>query len=145
MAKSEHGELTVAYDRRTQIVQLRGCGSWTVDMLRQHQGEIEAVLKVARRDRKQLLVFSDITQSVVQSKAVTEEISNYNPIAFGDSDRVAMVVGSSLLKMQMRRITSKSNWEFFMSPTAAMNWLLAHEAGTDPGRTYRSSIVPVAM
>lgn len=44
------------------------------------------------------------------------------------SDRVAMLLESSLVKMQMRRALSHGQAEYFISENAAITWLTAHQA-----------------
>jgi hypothetical protein len=47
---------------------------------------------------------------------------------YSPGDRVAIMVGSSLVKMQMRRTHTYGDIiDFFMSETAALKWLAAHD------------------
>jgi hypothetical protein len=54
-----------------------------------------------------------------------DEMKNF----LGKGDRIALVVQSSLLKMQIRRIASAppEAFQLFLSLNAARTWLMAHE------------------
>lgn len=132
LAKDERGELAVRYDPKLKILFLVGKGTWTVPMLKAHQSEIGIAMKRARLDRECLLIYSDISEADVQPQDVADEIRAYSPRFARTSDRIATVVSSSLTKMQMRRLCNHKCWEFFMSGSAAMQWLLAHEGAPPP-------------
>lgn len=123
----EQGALTAEYDPETQIIYLRGHGVWDMAILARHKVEVEIAFSQARRDGHNVLILADISKSAVQPQAIATELSAFIERHYRVGDRIAVIVETSLTKMQMRRVAGAATIECFMSPSAAMMWLLAHK------------------
>ncbi|PZU11778.1 hypothetical protein [Sphingomonas sp.] len=109
------------------IVRVDGAGSWRLDYLDGHFERLEHMLLAIRRARRRVRVLVDLRQAVVQSAAVAERIQYWTDRLYEAEDRVAIVVASSLLKSQMRRVAAITQREFFLSESAGRTWLMAND------------------
>ena len=121
------GSLTAKYDPSTGVVRMFGAGLWQMSIVRKHFADLEAALAQARRYHPDVLVFCDLSTASVQMKEVGEEIEQFTERAYHPTDRIAVVLASSVLKMQMRRVVRQATFETFLSATAAYTWLTAHQ------------------
>lgn len=122
------GTLTAQYDAPTGVVKMYGAGLWQMSVVRAHFAELEAALAQARRDYPDVLVLVDLSKASVQMKEVGEEIEEFTQRAYRPTDRIAVVLASSMLKTQMRRVVRQATFETFLSASAAYTWLTAHQA-----------------
>ncbi len=87
-----------------------------------------AVLGDAVRDARlrfgRVRVLADLRNSPIRTQEAAERMRVGNLALYRDGDRVALIVESSLLKMQLRR-TLVEYQNIFLSPHAAETWLNA--------------------
>ena len=106
-----------------EYVAVQGTGYWSPAYLDAHFAELADILVRLRKQRK-VRVLVDLTQAAVQSAGTAERLSHWTSKIYREEDRVAIVLASSLIKAQMRRVAIIANRELFLSRTAAMTWLL---------------------
>jgi hypothetical protein len=108
------------------IVKVAAWGLWSVSEIDAHFASLQAILKDTRTIHANVLVLVDLRNATAQTAAVTERLSWWTNRLYAPQDRVAIVLASSLLKSQMRRIDIPATRELFLSSAAAMTWLTAN-------------------
>lgn len=88
----------------------------------QHFFELATLVRSVRQAGGQIRVIVDLRGTPAQSPETIERIGVGARI-YGEGDRIAIIVDSSLAKMQMRRVVRSAQHEIFISPKAAMTWL----------------------
>lgn len=102
---------------------------WTIRDVDEHLGRFERALDAFRQSHGTATVMIDLRESPVQSAAVAERFGQWNSRLYLPHDRVAIILASSLLKSQVRRVPIAATRELFLSPTAALTWLMADLTG----------------
>ena len=120
------GTLTIAIDGERGILRVVGIGSWTPAQADDHFRELRRAAERLRENGGSLLVLVDLSTANVQSDATAARIRSHTDALYAPGDRIAVIVGSCLAKMQMRRTVDLSCHEIFISPNAAMTWLTAY-------------------
>ena len=123
---------SLAYDADAGFIRMMVKGFWTVEMVEALFAELLPLLSELKASGKRVLVLSDAREFPVQSAEVAERFGRLDPDARRYRERMAMVVGSVLNKMQARRY-AVSDIEFFATMEEAEQWLLspadAHRMG----------------
>lgn len=88
-----------------------------------HFDKLDRHLIQARRLRGHAKVIVDLRKAPVQSPDVAERIRIRTQHLYAADDRVAVIVDTPLLKMQMRRATGCDHIQNFISVEAAESWL----------------------
>lgn len=122
----QDGRLSIALPDDQGIVKLHGSGVWSLDYLNQHFRELDAVIAQARRRNPNVLVLVDLRDAPVQSPEVAECINANTRRVYRNHDRIAIVVQSSLVKLQMKRVVDCAHVQIFISVAAAYTWLTAY-------------------
>jgi hypothetical protein len=125
LATESQGELTIDIDQAAGLVRVTGRGFWSPLHADHHFSRLDGVLRGIRMAGLRVRVLVDLREAAVQPAETIERISRATQEVYQPGDRVAIVVGSSLAKMQMRRIVRAANHDFFVSPSAAEMWLHA--------------------
>lgn len=107
------------------FIRVTGRGFWTVEEIDAHFAELELALDASRQSLGAATVLVDLRDAPVQTAAVTERLGWWTGRLYQAQDRVAIILASSLLKSQMRRIPMAAKRELFLSPMAALTWLTA--------------------
>lgn len=127
------GELSIAFDLASGRIELRGTGFWSVRQVSAHFAELSAIIGEIHAAGTTASVLVDLTEGVIQSPEVAHLIATNTARLYADGDAIAMLVSTSLAKMQMRRVLDPRFHDFFLSRSAAETWLrgrrLAAEAG----------------
>ena len=118
--------MTATYDESRGIVHVVGRGQWTVPQVREHFAELDVLVRRLRLRSLPVMALIDLRESSIQSQEVTDCIASSSGAIYQESDRVAIIVQSSLMKMQMKRASHAPNTEIFISPSAAETWLTAY-------------------
>jgi len=120
--------------RQTAIgrVTVIGRGMWSPSYCDQHFSALGQLLHQVRIVSGGVRVLVLIQKAPVQSAAAIERVSHWTGIIYTAADRVAIVVASSLVKSQMRRIHMVAKREIFVSEAAAGTWL---DAQNDVGKS----------
>jgi len=122
----------IAFDDATKILTATIVGFWTAAEARQYLSEFERELKLARRicgGATRILI--DCTQSTIQSQEVIEVLQSAQLLIQSlPGDRCAVVVSSSLAKIQTARTTENPSVRSFLAMAEATEWLA--ESRADP-------------
>lgn len=122
--------ITARYDEESDLVRVRSEGFLTTADVQRYGMELRDAIQRARYRTgcgKVLVATSD----VVQSADVMEAFVKLQPLIDPNSDRLAVMVSSSLSKMQVRRSLVSANQQAFLSESAAMTWLFAGAAASE--------------
>lgn len=106
------------------LIEVTGTGQWTRADADEHFAALAGVLRRAREKAGTVRVLVDLRTAGAQPAATTERIAHWTGLLYREGDRVAILVASSLLKSQMRRITTRATRELFISEDAARLWLM---------------------
>jgi len=112
----------IDHDSQAGILRLIPEGFWdaaTVDRLSE---EIRPIARRIKASGRPLLVLSDARNFPVQSQAVMDRFARFDTMIGVQPDRLAIVSGSVLVKLQGERI-DMANARFFTTPTEAEAWL----------------------
>lgn len=115
-------KVTITWDDESGITAAALEGFWTMDDAKAfYPPMVQAAERSRRRNRHARLLF-DVTESKVQSDAMMEHSGKDALIV--PSDRVAVVVQSTLLKLQMqRRKQLPDDIRYFTDRAEAKEWL----------------------
>jgi hypothetical protein len=108
------------------FIRVAGAGLWSPTEIDRHFVELGHVVRTERALKGRVRVLVDLRGAGTQSPETAARIGVATAATYRSGDRVAIVVGSSLAKMQLRRIVRTSEHEFFVSPEAAATWLMAY-------------------
>lgn len=108
-----------------RFLRVTGAGMWTTGMIDAHFVTVSASLRAMRAARGHAAVLVDLRRAAVQPAAVQATLSRWTSKLYVARDRVAIVVASSLVKSQTRRVDIAATRELFMSMNAAELWLCA--------------------
>jgi len=114
---------SVTYDPEAGIIRMAVSGFWEVGMVDDLAAELKPALALARASCGQVLVLSDARDFPVQSAEVGMAFGKLEMETGPLRDRMAMVVGSTLAKMQGQRAVAGSVTAFFTSVDEAEAWL----------------------
>lgn len=117
----------IGFEPETGILRSENKGFWTADEARRYMEEIARQASQARRTAGALKLLVDGREADVVPADTAAVLADFERrIIAAPTDRVAVVVGSSLAKMQTRRNFASPQSEIFVSPSAAETWLLAY-------------------
>jgi hypothetical protein len=117
------GELTIGLDASTNLIRVVGRGFWSLPYITDHLREFEAVLMRARFDPRPSRTLVDLRESPVQAPDVAAYLHSAVSRMYRPPERAAIVVASSLVKMQMKRGFNPETHAVFLSLKAAEMWL----------------------
>lgn len=89
--------------------------------------ELEDVIASIRQRYGHVRVLADLRRSPVRTQESAERLRLGNMALYRAGDRVALLVESSLLKIQLRRNLIAEYQNIFTSPEAAEMWLTAFD------------------
>jgi hypothetical protein len=115
-----------SHGRASGIIRVVGRGFWTEDYVDAHFVELGRLVERVRAIGGDILALVDLSEAPVQSPGVVARITAQTGRIYRPADRIAIVVRSSLVKMQIKRAVALPNLEAFLSLNAALTWLTAH-------------------
>jgi len=125
VSAASESALRAWFDAAQGIIRVVGTGHWTVPLVRSHFRELGRLVESMRRDTGQVLVLVDLSRAAVQDDDVAAEVHAGVQRVYAPQDRVALIVRSSLVKAQMRRVARIETSQVFLSGHAAQTWLKA--------------------
>jgi hypothetical protein len=128
------GEMSVQFDIATGYARTYGAGFWSAKQVTAFFNEWRQIIRDMHANGISLSALADMGEGQVQSSEVAEIIANATSNMYRDGDSIAMLVPSSLAKMQLRRLLDARYHAFFISRSAAELWLQG-----------RASSVPIGM
>jgi hypothetical protein len=117
-----------AFDPAAGILQVRVAGSWTMPEVERYAREAGPQFAAARRNAGTLRLLLDLGGANILSQELMDPLAKAGMQYSRADDRVALVVGSTLLKLQMRRMLGEAPVPIFLSAKEAAGWLLSDKA-----------------
>ena len=116
---------TVEYDPKDGVIRSRNRDFLTIADVHRFYADLAVVIARSRADWGDLRHIIDIVGQPIASAEVMAEFAKMPRYTAGETDRLAIVVESSLAKMQANRGLFSDKEKAFISAEAAMTWLLA--------------------
>jgi hypothetical protein len=118
---------TIDHDREAGIIRISVEGFWDAATAERFGADLRRPLTEAKASGRPVLVLSDARTFVVQPPEVAAIFARFEEEQGRMRDRMAMVVGSMLAKMQGERAVAGSTTRFFATPEEAEAWLIDPE------------------
>lgn len=115
--------LSLTREEGTGILIVRGSGLWTVAQMEAHFVKFHALIGRIRDRGGMVRALIDLLDVGVQRQDVGNALTRGTRNCYRTGDRVAVIVPSSLAKMQMRRLLNSPFHNYFVSENAARIWL----------------------
>ncbi len=112
-------ELTAGKD----VLVVKSAHFWSKSEIEQHFEDVEKALRTMRAQYRIGRMLVDLTNAGAQSKESTGHIYERVKNLHREGDRVAFIVSSALLAMQLRRVQGPARYEYFENEAAALGWL----------------------
>ena len=123
------GKFSVEWDEVRGSGVLTTCGFWNEADASDFYPLLTKVALMSRARHGKALLLFDASNAVVQDGSLIQAAVANRDSTLRETDRIALVLGSSLLKMQIKRSDAAvSTTEYFISRSAADTWLHAHVA-----------------
>lgn len=124
LVASAPGLYEIVRDDRLKILRINSVSVQTLAEVDRYLNVIGAIVRDARVRFGRVRVLADLRNSPVRTQEAAERLRMGNLALYRTGDRVALIVESSLLKMQLRR-TLVEYQNLFLSQNAAETWLTA--------------------
>lgn len=111
-------------DDRLKILRISQVAVQTREEVDQYLAVLGEIVRDARLRFGRVRVLADLRNAPLRTQEAAERMRMGNLALYRTGDRVALIVESSLLKMQLRR-TLVEYQNIFLSPNAAETWLTA--------------------
>ncbi|WP_423602234.1 hypothetical protein [Sphingomonas sp. MS122] len=111
-------------DDRLKILRINQVAVQTREEVDQYLAVLGEIVRDVRLRFGRVRVLADLRNAPVRTQEAAERMRMGNLALYRSGDRVALIVESSLLKMQLRR-TLVEYQNIFLSPNAAETWLTA--------------------
>lgn len=125
--KPRMGSIVLKFDAEAGILHVRSAGLLEPRQIDQCFSEAGSIATTVRSNGDAMRVLVDAREATIQSGATEERMRVGTDALYLPCDRVAMLVKSSLVKNQLRRIVDKATHQMFLSENAALTWLLAYD------------------
>jgi hypothetical protein len=123
---SGNGVITVGYDREAGVIRAVGIGIWSLGQVDAYFAHFRRLAAGMRRGGGIVRAIADLRDGGVQSPEIDARVAEHKQGLYQDGDRLAVVVPSSLAKMQVRNKLNSTQHAVFISPDAAETWLRAY-------------------
>ena len=117
--------LVVSFNDEGGWIDVSGSGFWTQEDMDRYVAALPAMLAKARRAEGRATLLADISDAAVQTQDVIDRISEFTAEMFTAEDKIAIVIPSMIMKMQMRRGVKGAQLQIFASKDEAKDWLRA--------------------
>jgi hypothetical protein len=114
-------------DEAAGVLRVATEGSWTVDEARRFRAGLLDRTEAMRRRFDCARILIDASRSPAQSPEVLAQLDMNDELIVDPRDRMAVIVASSLVKMQSKQMLPSSQADAFLSPSAAETWLRAYD------------------
>ena len=125
LGRVEDPAFTLHVEPQTGVVHSVFHGFWTTKDCDRYDVELTRFVTAARSTYGAALVMVDRRETGVQSQDVIERYYRLNRLVYQEGDHLAIIVSSSLAKLQIRRAMDSRWSKAFMSEDAARTWLSA--------------------
>ncbi len=117
-----------AFESGSGILSVRVSGSWTLSEIDRYAREAGPQFAQAREQAGRLRLLVDLGATAVISQSLLDPLARAGMQYSRADDRVALVVNSTLLKLQMRRMIADAPAEIFVTLDEAAAWLTQPQA-----------------
>ncbi len=117
----------ITLDTRLAIIRIDDLGVQRVEDVTDYLAVLTSTVAEARRRSGKVRVLADLRRSPVRTQEAAERIRVGNQSLYRSGDRVALLVASSLLTMQLRRNLVAQYQRIFTSQQDAETWLMADD------------------
>lgn len=116
--------LGISYDVARGHILVSGAGFWKPDDMNRHFEQLTGYVNRERGDRGPIKILVDMRGTSTQSSETATNVGEWTDRLFRPGDRIAFVVSSALVKMQMNRVARGADYGYFEDHDAAQDWLL---------------------
>lgn len=124
-ADATTGAITLSVDPASGRIDVTGAGYWSPPYIDSHFKKVADLVRSHRAAGVPIRVLVDLRKADIQSRETVEHMSRSTSDIYTAGDKVALLVASSLAKIQMRRAADVIAPEFFISLPEAEAWLAA--------------------
>jgi hypothetical protein len=121
------GTIVNYFDENLQLICLTTIGLCTAEQIDEWAIAFVAMVAEMRASVGRVRVLVDRRRSRTASAAMVEQVRIHCADAIRPEDRVAVLVESSLAKVNVKRVLDEQTHMVFVSENAAMTWLTAHD------------------
>lgn len=118
-------EPSLTIEGRGHYLRVLGKGLWSPDFIDAHFGALKRQVEELRERCGRARVLVNLSEAMIQPADTAERIRHWTGQIYQPQDKVAIVLASSLLKSQMRRVAMIAERELFLSEANAIAWLTA--------------------
>lgn len=116
-----------SFEPASGILRVDVAGSWTLPEVERYGREAGPQFADARKAAGSLRLLVDLSETEILSQSVIDPLAKAGMQYSRADDRVALVVGSTLLKLQMKRMIGDAPVPIFLSAKEAATWLRSSE------------------
>lgn len=118
-------KFNVGTDPNTRVVRVTCSGFWLHDEAMLYLGQIADEVGAVRVHERNVRVLVDNRHAAVQTFEVIGEVGTMLGNIYKPADRLAIIVGSVLLKRQMERLPAVAMTRIFGALKEAEDWLMS--------------------
>jgi hypothetical protein len=119
--------IRISFDPTAKIIRACASGCWSLDETKLYLAGLETFLRSSRGRLGKARVLLDRRDVSAQAPEVAAMLASANGRIFEREDKIAMVVSSSLAKVDLRQRMPHPGSKAFLSADAAETWLRAFE------------------
>jgi len=138
MSPQLHGELTFHVEPRNDVIVVRARGLWTVAEVQAHFRSLTVAMELQRKRKGAASVMVDLRDALVQSAEVAAEVKIETARLYKGQDRAAVICGSMLQLLQMRKVGAPGYACHVLSEEEALAWLAENRTDAHQGLTKAS-------
>lgn len=118
------GQYEIVRDDRLAVIRTRCVGLKLGEEVDRYLAVLEPIVADMRACHGRVRVLADLRNAPIRTQEAADKMRAGNLRLYRAGDRIALIVESSLLKMQLRR-TLIASQNIFVSPNAAETWVTA--------------------
>ncbi|WP_419826473.1 hypothetical protein [Sphingomonas sp.] len=123
----QEAKFDLQIDQITHVVRAKCSGFWSLDEARKYLEQLADAISRARVCEQGARVLIDNSTASVQALVAIDEIGKVINRVYAPTDRLAIIVGSQLLKRQMDRLPKVAMTRIFTNLDDADDWLLSND------------------
>jgi hypothetical protein len=114
-----------SFEQRSGILRVKVTGSWTLPDVARYASEAGLQFEKARGLAGRLRLLVDLARTDILSQDVIDPLAKAGMQYSQPTDKVAIVVQSMLMKLQMKRMIGDAPSPIFLSEAEAASWLMS--------------------
>ncbi len=117
--------LAISAAQGDPFILVTGCGLWSPDDVERHFRALDKALRIMRARVGAARVLVDLSDAAVQTAEATAVMNHWTSRIYRARDQVALICGTTLLAMQIRREAKIYQRVLFRKKPEAIAWLLS--------------------